>query len=247
MAQSQNNAKSTESQLKALYRIGSIAAFLQLVTILGYAIALAVLGPKPTSAEEFFTIQQSSKMAAVLRGDFLLLILIALYLGTFPALYAALKRVSPTYTALATLFTLIVVTTTFASESTFSLLRLGEQYATATTEAARAQLLAAGEAVIASDMWNSSAAYIGGILLQGAGVMISLIMLRSKDFSKVTAYAGLLGNAFDLIQHVLHPFLPSVSNIFFSSMGIFYLVWFPMLGRDLLRLARNSNAVKEAS
>ena len=108
----------------------------------------------------------------------------------------------------------------------------------ATSEAVRTQLLSAGEAVIASDMWNSSAAYMGGILLQGSGVMISVIMLRSKDFSKVTAYSGLLGNGFDLIQHILHIFLPAVSSFITMFMGVFYFVWFPMLARDLFRLAR---------
>ena len=32
---------------KSIYTIGSIAALLQLVTILGYSVALGVLGPKP--------------------------------------------------------------------------------------------------------------------------------------------------------------------------------------------------------
>lgn len=60
-------------------------------------------------------------------GDFLTLILIGLYLGTFPALYMALGRVSPVYTALAALFTFIAVTIAFGGESMFSFLRLGDQ------------------------------------------------------------------------------------------------------------------------
>jgi len=222
----------------SLYKIGGIAAFLQLASILTLAIAMAVLGPKPTSAEEFFMVQQGGEITAVLRGDFLLLILIGLYLGTFPALFAALRHINPVYTTLATLFTVIAVTSTFATESTFALLHLGDKFAAATTDAARAQFLAAGEAVIAADMWHSSGAYMSGILLQGSGVIISIIMLRSKDFSKVTAYAGLIGNALDLIQHTLHPFAPSISAPIQGFMGVFYLVWFPMLGWDLLRLSR---------
>lgn len=227
-----------DSSSKSFYIIGGVAALLQLASILVYSIVIATLGPKPTSALEYFTIQQSSKLVSILRGDFLLLILIGLYLGTFPALYTALRRLNPVYTALATLFTFMAVTLTFANESTFSLLHLGDQYAAVATEAQRAQFLAAGEAVIASDMWHSSGAYMGGILLQGAGVIISVIMLRSKDFSKVTAYAGLLGNALDLAQHIIHPFAPSLSGIIMSFMGVFYLIWFPMLGRDLIRLGR---------
>jgi hypothetical protein len=34
----------------------------------------------------------------------------------------------------------------------------------------------------------------------------------SRDFSKVTAISGLLGNALDLVQHLLHPCAPSISG-----------------------------------
>jgi hypothetical protein len=237
--QIKNTAERTvESGLKSLYTIGGISALLQLIVILSYSIVVGLFGQKPTSAAEYFAVFQGSPMEAFWRGDFMLMLLIGLYLGTFPALYAALRRLSPVYAALATLFTILAVAGSFATESSFSLLHLGEQYVNATSEAVRTQLLSAGEAVIASDMWNSSAAYMGGILLQGSGVMISVIMLRSKDFSKVTAYSGLLGNGLDLIQHVLHIFLPAVSSFITMFMGVFYFVWFPMLARDLFRLAR---------
>jgi hypothetical protein len=227
---------STRSNRKILYIIGGVAALLQLAILFAMMIVMATLGPRPIGAEEYFAIQQVSKLEVVLRGDFVTLILIGMYLGTFPALYVALRRVNPIYTALAALFTFIAVTLAFASESTFSLLHLGDQYGAATTEAERAQLLAAGEAIIAADLWHSSGMYVAGMLLQGAGVMISVVMLRSEDFSKVTAYAGLLGNALDLFQHIVHPFAPSVMDVVSPVMGIFYMVWFPMLARDLFRL-----------
>jgi hypothetical protein len=232
------NIQNYVSESKSLYLIGSICAILQLVTILGYTAALGILGPKPVSATEFFAVYQESSLEMVLRGDFLLLILIGLYLGTFPALYVALKNLSPIYSTLATLFTIITVTLTFANEATFALLHLAEQYATTTSETVQAQLIAAGEAVIAAGMWNSSAAYMSGILLQGSGVMISVIMLRSQDFHKVTAYAGIIGNGLDLIQHIIHPLAPGVSSILMQVMGLGYFIWYPMLAWELFKLAR---------
>lgn len=225
---------------KNLYKIGGAAALLQLTAILAYSVVAGVLGPKPASPQEYFELLQANRLAFFLRGDFLFLFLIGAYLGTFPALYAALRKLSPATVFFATLFTFIAVTICFASESTFALYHLGEQYAAA-NEIQRVQLLAAGEAVIASDFWNSSGAYASGLLLQGGGVLISLVMLRSKDFSKVTAIAGLLGNALDLVQHLLHPFTPGFSATVQMLMGPFYLVWFPMLARDFFRLARREN------
>lgn len=226
---------------KNLFTIGGIAALTQLAAILAYTIVMVMLGPKPASVEEYFLIQQGSKLAALLRGDFLWILMIGSYFGTFPALWWVLRRCGPLAATFATLFTFVAVTVCFASESTFALLHLGDQYAAATSEAVRSQILAAGRAVIASDMWHSSGAYVSGILMQGGGVIISLVMLRSKDFSKVTAIAGLMGNALDLTQHVLTPFVPSFASVVQMLMGPFYLVWFPMLARDFFLLSKAKN------
>jgi hypothetical protein len=228
----------TEDSLwKKLYPIGGIAALIQLTAILTYTIAMALLGTKPSHAQEYFGVYQYNPVFFMLHGDFLLLFLIGGYLGTFPALYFALRKVDPVGAMFATLFTFVAVTVCFSTESTFALRYLAERYATFGS-AQHAQLLAAGEAVIASDMWHSSGAYVSGFLMQGGGVIISLVMLKSKDFSKVTAIAGLLGNALDLTQHLLHPFAPSIAAPIQMLMGPFYLVWFPMLARDFFRLAK---------
>lgn len=220
---------------RGLYITGAVAALLQLATTLVVIAVVATLGMRPTSAEEYFTLLQADRLAAILRDDFTSLALIGLYLGTFPAIYVALRPMSPAGAGLATLFTFIGVTLGFATHSGFALLHLGDQYAAASTAAQRSQLLAAGEAVLANNMWNSSGGYLAGLLLQGSGVLVSLLMLRGGGFSKVTAIAGLLGNGFDLAQHILHPFAPGLSATLIQLAGPFYLVWFPMLARDLWR------------
>ncbi len=233
-----NTSKIVSSDLAMLYRVGGWAALLHLVSIVAL-LSAQLLGPRPTTAEEYLLIQQSSSLEALLRGDFLLLFLIGAYLGTFPALYVALKPINPVAVFFATLFTFIAVTVAFTNESSFSLLHLGKQYAAANSEVVRTQLVAAVEAIIAANsMWHSSGAYMSGFLLQGAGVIISLVMLRSRNFSKVTAIAGLLGNALDLGQHMIHPFTPDFSSIIHPIMGIFYFVWFPSLARDLFRISK---------
>lgn len=233
-----NGVETANSSWKSLCKIGAAAALMQLACTLTIMIITFTLGQKPGTAEEYFTVFQNDRLTGLLRDDFSSLNIIALYLGTFPGLYAALRRVNGVYAAFATALVFVGVTSCFATHSGFSMLHLSDQYAAATSAAQRSQLLAAGEAIVASDMWNSSGGYMAGILLQGAGVLISVVMLRSKDFSRVTAYAGLLANGFDLAQHILHPFTPSVSSTLLMIAGPFYLLWFPMLGRDLLRLGR---------
>ena len=218
---------------KILYRMGGISALVQLAAILASIVIMAALGPRPTRAAEFFAIQQANPLAALLRGDFvLMLFLLGAYLGTFLALWWNLRRINPIAATFATLFTGIAVMLSFSGESIFGLIHLGDLYMTASSDSVRAQLLAAGEAILASGWWHSTGSYMAGILLQGGGVIISLVMLRSRDFSKVTSISGLLGNALDLVQHLLHPFAPSIAAPIQMFMGIFYFVWFPLLARD---------------
>ena len=223
---------------KTLYKIGGIAALLQLGIVLLIIIVTATLGTRPVEVQEFFEMYQNNKLAGMLQDDFSSLFLMVLYLFISPALYYALRRVNPVYTTLATLLTLVIVTSCIATHSGFSLMVLSDKYAAAASEAQRAQILAAGEAVLASDIWNSSSAFLSGLLMQGSGVIISLIMLRSKDFSRLTAWSGLLANGADLLQHLLHYFVPEISSIIFIVFGSAYILWYPMLARDLLRLAK---------
>jgi hypothetical protein len=224
------------SELKSLCVIGGVAAVLQLATILAMVVVGAASGSTAASAQEIFELQQQNRVQSILQGDALTTTLIGLYLGTIPALYVALKRVSPVYAALAALCSIMAVLLAFAGDTTFSLLRLGDLYAAAESDALRVQYLAAGEAVISLGVWNHSSAYAAGILLQGAGVVLSVIMLRSRDFHKLTAWTGLIGNALDLVQHLIHPFAPSASDAIKMVMGVPYLLWFVMLAWDMLRL-----------
>jgi hypothetical protein len=76
-----------------------------------------------------------------------------------------------------------------ASNRAFSMLSLSGQYANATTDAQRSLLITVGQAMLAEGQARA------GILLIGfAFLVISAVMLRGKVFSKVTAYAGILGN-----------------------------------------------------
>ncbi|MDX9864957.1 MAG: hypothetical protein RBT34_09150 [Anaerolineaceae bacterium] len=235
-----NTSIPTNNDLKNVYKVGAIAVLIQLATILLLLIASFALGlePRPATVAEFYAMYNESKLTGMLRDDFSSLILITMYLGSAPALFFALRKQNFTVALITTIMLLTGTVGAFAVHAGFSMMHLSDLYASAATEAQRAQLLAAGEAVLASDMWNSTAGYMGGILLQGPGVVLSLLMLRNKDFSKVTAISGLLGNGLDLIQHLFHPFVPEIAGLIQPVMGIFYLVWFPALARDLLRLSR---------
>lgn len=226
------------SERRSLFWLSGVAALLQLACVAAYVVIGVALGPEPVTVVEHYALMAQNAAAGLLRDDLATLVLIALYLGTFPGLYVALRRNSPIFAALATAFTFVGVTIALASHSTLSMLFLSQQYAGAATAAQRELYLAAGEAVIFSDLWHSSGGYLAGILLQGSGMLISAIMLRSAAFGKVTAASGLVANGLDLIQHLIHLAMPGLAASILMLAGPFYLVWFIALGWDFFRLAR---------
>ena len=120
------------------------------------------------------------------------------------------------------------------------MVHLSDKYAAATTAAQKEQLSAAGEAILASNMWHGTGAMIGGILMLIAALILSVVMLKSAVFGTGTAYIGILTHGFDLARIVVSFFSLQIGVILMAVAGPLYLVWFPLLARDLFRLVRNS-------
>lgn len=100
-------------------------------------------------------------------------------------------------------------------------------------------LLAAGEAIISNDMWHGTAAKMGGILLQAAGVLISIAMLRTAVFSSVIAHTGLIAHGLDLAHIGIGFFAPKAAVVAMAIAGPLYLLWFPLVARRLRQLGQS--------
>jgi hypothetical protein len=116
------------------------------------------------------------------------------------------------------------------------MMALSDQYAAA-TEAMKAHYLAAGEAVLATDIWHGTGAYIGGILVQTGAVWISVVMLRGV-FGKVTAIVGIATHGLDLAHIIFTPFVPKVAIPLMMVAGLGYPVWLVLVGLRLLKVGR---------
>jgi hypothetical protein len=117
----------------------------------------------------------------------------------------------------------------FPSNTAFEMLSLSNQYAAATTDAQRETLLAAGDAMLAT--FEGTAFYVSYVLLAVAGIIITAVMLRSRIFSKVTASAGILGNAIGLGL-----FVPTM-GLLLSLLSVPVLwIWYILIARRLFQL-----------
>jgi hypothetical protein len=232
--------ESAESDWNRLIQLGGIAAWIQVISLLISFIAMAIVGSEPTTAEEYYQALNRDGLAGLLRLDFGTLILLVLVPFVAVGIYAVFRHKRQAYATLAMILILFGTVLCLADHSAFSIMHLSELYAAATTSSEQTQLLAAGEAVIATDMWHSTAGFLAGIFMQGGFAFISFVMLRSSGFSKWTAYSGILSNGFDFLHVFIGLFAPALAAIVLGIGGVFYLIWFPLLGWDLIRAGKNS-------
>jgi len=228
-----------DSRYKGLYTAAAVAALVQLGCVLMTLIVVSSLGGEPSTPNEYFTVLQEDRLAGILRLDLASMINVSLFSVTIFAVYAALRR-DKIYAALATALVFVGVALALSTHSAFSMIYLNDQYAAATTAAQREQLTAAAQAVIATDWWHSTGGFMAGLFLQGGTAFISILMLRGKRFSKWTAYAGLLSNGLDFVHVLVGLVAPDAGNFVLAIGGMFYLLWYPLLGWDFYRLRRRA-------
>lgn len=177
-------------------RAAGIAAFIFLIYCLATMVQMSVLGGPPATVAEAFRLLQQNKVVGLLRLDFPTVLVLPMYYLLFFGFFAALKDTNRTHAAIATVLAFIGVTLVLAMPTALPLMALSEKYAAATNDVMKAHFLAAGEAVLATDIWHGTGAYMGGLFAQTGAVWISIVMLRGV-FSKVTAYLGIVTHGLD--------------------------------------------------
>lgn len=240
----------TETEIKdtawrSLYKIGGAAALLVVLTAL-FEIIITFLPGGYASAEtvnDWFALFQNNWFLGLRNLGLLNIIMTALGIPMFFALYAAHRNVYQQYAALAMIISFIGVAVFYATNRAFPMLDLSNQYASATTDAQRAVLSAAGQAMLSIGESHTPGTFIGFFLSEIAGILISFVMLRSKVFSKLNAYFGILGFSLLLIFEVCSSFVPTLSNvvlIFALSGGLLSMAWYILIARRLFQLASAS-------
>src|SRR3972149_9154595 len=226
---------------KSLYRIGGAAALILLLYSVVTLIVLTLLGAAPSTAAETFALLQNNRIIGLLRLDVLtVFVYMPLLYLLFLGIYVALRPTQGAYATLATALVFVGGTLFLATPSAFSMVDLSDKYAVATTETQRSQLLAAGEAILASDMWHGTGAFIGGVLLQSGALLISVVMLQGKIFSKAIAYVGIVTHGLDLAHLVVLFLVPRLGTILMIVAGTLYLIWLPLVGLRLFQLGRGN-------
>ena len=224
-----------DTDWKPLYRAGGIAALITAVLI-PLQIIVFIVWPPPLegTASEWFTLFQENWLRGLLSLDLLLIVDYVLLVPIVLTLYVALRRASESLMAVATALYFVAIAAYFASNTAFEMLSLSDQYAAATTDTQRAMYLAAGQAMLAT--FEGTAFQVSYVLASVAGIIIGAVMLRSEIFSRLAAYALILGDVIGLGLYI-----PTI-GIVLSVISVPVLwVWYVLIARRLIQLGSSGS------
>lgn len=225
-----------------LCKWGGWAALALLAYSMLTMVQLLTLGGQPAGAQEAFQLLQRQPLIGLARLDLPTLFALPLYYVLFAGLLAALKDSDGECALLSTLLAVAGVTLLLATPTALSMLTLAEKHRAAASEEDRRRLLAAGEALLASDIWHGTGAIIGGILLQAGSALISAAMLRGAVFSRATAWLGIAVHGLDLLHILIAMVHATAGAMLMALAGPLYPVWFLIVGRRLLHMGNARDA-----
>jgi hypothetical protein len=223
-----------DSRWKDLYKIGGISSMVIAVSIL-FAVAAYFIWPYKgafSSMESIFVTLQTDRLGGLISLDISMLLIAPVNILMFLAIYAALKRFNESVALIALVLALTAVVLVIVCRPLVELVSLSNRYAAATDVAEKMRYLAAGEALRAQ--LDGTAWTMQTIFFMLAGLVNSLLMLRTRLFSKATAWLGTINSVVGLGF-----FLPIIGILLLFLNTIGTVPWCLLLSRDLFRLGNS--------
>lgn len=239
------------------YTVGQAAVWIELLIfrrwlggeyLLFRSLGLIPVGPRtaPVRAIDWFTFLEARPILGftLLNGfdmvNFLLAGIVVL------VLYAVLRRTDRGFMTLAVAFMLVSIVVYIASNPALPMLALSGRYATAAADAQRAAIVSAGEAVLATKNVGSIGQNVAFVFFHAAGLIVSLVMLRSGIFSRRCAYLGMLFNGFGLgfpLAVALAPGSVVLPGAAWITAVIFWVFWYIAIALTFRRLGRAARSL----
>lgn len=226
--------------------LGGAAALLTVLTAL-IEMLITFLPGGYTSAGtviEWFALLQANPFLGMRNLGLLNIIMTALSIPLIFALYWVHRNTTPASAALALILALIGLAVFYATNRAFPMYDLSARYAAASSEAERAMISAAGQAMLSVGQSHTPGTFLAFFFSEVAGILMAVVVLRGRLLNRAAALAGLVGYSFLLVFEVLSSFVPSSHQaILVIAMvgGLANLTWYILAGISLFRLSRFTN------
>ena len=244
---SETKSMNNEAQWNSIYFLGGIATVIALIGIVLDIVFGSTTGGNlstlPQTAVDRFSQFHVNPWHGLYNLDLLNTINQLIFIPVYFALFAALRKTNIAYALLALIIFLVGTAIFVTTNTALPMLELSHKYAAATTESQKTLLAAAGEAMLARGAHGSLGVFIGFLLPNIAGLIMSLAMLTGEGFSKITSYLGIAGNALLLLYIVLVTFAPNINNATAFAMpgGLLSMAWMVMFTIRLFQLGSLKN------
>lgn len=234
-----------------LYRMG---AFSTIVVLAGIIVDIAFgivtggdLTSLPQTAIGRFEQLQQNPLLGLYNLDLLNMINQLFLIPAYVALYIILRETKQGYALLSLIIFLVGTVLFVINNSALAMLELSSKYAAA--DASQKLLYAAaGEAMLVKGAHGSFNVFLGFLLPNVAGCIISIVMLQGNIFTKWTAYLGIVGSLLISLYIVFVTFIPEVkttATAFAAPAGIMLMVWMILFTRTLLTMAGKENNIND--
>lgn len=236
------------SNWNGLFKVGGATALMVVLTVLLDSITgfLATpTAPGTTTVAEWFALFADDPFLGLANLGLFNMLYYVFTVPVFLAFYITHKSAHPAGAALTTLFWFVGVTIYLTTNTALPMLALSGEYAAAAAESQRSLLLAAGEAVLARGEDLTASTFIGIAIPELATIGMSVVMFRSRIFSRVTAVAGMLAFGFLLGFNILAAFAPALFSLamaFATAGGLCVMCWYVLVARRLFQLGRRPEA-----
>ena len=237
--------KDSLAKWQGIYIFGGVAAIgAVIVGIVESAIQFLPAAAVPTETVlDIFALFQVNPFMGLRNLGLLNIFLNLLAILTYLALYAAHKKTDQrAFATLALIISYLGIGVFFATNRTFPMLALSQEYAVATSDAQRMVLEAAGQSMISVGASHSPGTFLGFALSELAGILISMVMLRSKISGKLTAFAGMFGFGILLVVEFITSFRSGLSDtmlLLYMVGGLLSMAWYILIARTLFKLGRS--------
>ena len=233
---------------ESLYLVGAAAALVSVLLVLidifmSIGLSQGEVAPGTRTAIDWYVLLQNHVVYGLRDLGLLNILNSLLGIPLFLTLYMVHRRTGNAYALLAVVLFLFGGAIYIANNPALPLLVLSGKYAAATTDAQRAILAAAGEALLARGADFTLGSLSGFLLLSIAQIVISCVMLRGSIFSSTTGYIGIVGFTCLLIFTIWTTLLPNSFDVaMWLAMpgGLLAMAWNILVAQKLFRLGREA-------
>jgi hypothetical protein len=230
---------------KSIYQIGGVAILLTVPLIVLDIVLSFIPGvgiaPGMLSVTDWFDMFRSNAFLGLRNMGLFNIINLVLSIPFYLALYGVFRRLNRRFAALALVMFSIGAAVYITKNPALPMLTLSNKYAATTSEIQKSRLVNTGQVLIEMAEDFTPGAFIGFIFTEAAALIIAVIMLQGRIFSRVTAWLGLLGTGLMIIFTACATFIPGSFNtvmVIAIISGLMLLVWYVLVGMRLIQAGR---------